>query len=425
MGPILFVVFVIGMLMGLPIAFAIGVANAITLPLTSNLPFLVLPQRMYVSLDSFTLLAVPLFILAGNLMETGGISKRLVTLANVLVGRVKGGLGLTVIVSTIFFSGLSGSSNADTAAIGSVTIPPMLKKGYPPAFAAAIVASAGGMGILIPPCILMILYAVIANASIGGLFAAGFIPGFIMGASILVLTYYKARQMDLPTEPAVTCGEAVKAGLDSILPMMTPVIIIGGILGGIFTATEAAGVSVLYAFILSVLIYREIKLSDLPGILVSSCKTIGIVMLLLAMSSIFAWLLAADQVPLKLASFMLSVSSEPWVFLLMTNILLFIAGMFLDGAAALIILVPILAPIATKLGIDPIHFGIVVVANLGVGLVTPPVGLSLYIACGIARVTLEQVFRPVLPYVAVLFVTLLVITYVPQITLFLPRLMGF
>ncbi len=425
MGPILFAVFILGMLLGIPIAFAIGVSTVATLPLASTLPFLVLPQRMYVSLDSFPLLAVPLFILAGNLMETGGISQRLVALANVLVGRIRGGLGLTVIVSTIFFSGLSGSSNADTAAIGSVTIPAMLKKGYPAPLAAAIVAAAGGTGILIPPCILMILYGVITGTSIGGLFAAGFIPGFMMGAAILALTYFNARRMNLPTEPPVACREAVQVGIRSILPLMMPVIILGGILGGIFTATEAAGVSVLYAFLLSVVIYREIKLKDLPQILLSSCKTVGIVMLLLSMSSIFAWLLAADQVPQKLAGFMLQVSSAPWVFLLLTNVVLFIAGCFLDGAAALIILVPILAPIAAKLGIDPIHFGIVVVANLGIGLITPPVGLSLYIACGIARVKLEEVVRPVLPYVIVLFATLLVLTYVPKVTTFLPRLMGF
>ncbi|MGE5620790.1 MAG: TRAP transporter large permease [Sphingomonadaceae bacterium] len=425
MGPVLFAVFILSMLLGIPIAFAIGVASVATLPFFSSIPYLVIPQRMYASLDSFPLLAVPLFILAGNLMETGGISQRLVALANVLVGRIRGGLGLTVIVSTILFSGLSGSSNADTAAIGSVTIPAMLKKGYPPSLAAAIVAAAGGTGILIPPCINMILYGVIANTSIGALFAAGFIPGFIMGASILVLTYVKARQMGLPTEPPVACGEAGRVVLRSILPMMMPLIILGGILGGVFTATEAAGVAVLYAFVLSVLIYREIKLQDIPRILLMSCKTVGIVMLLLSMSSIFAWLLAADQIPQKLAGFMLQVSSAPWVFLLLTNIVLFVAGCFLDGAAALIILVPILAPIATKLGIDPVHYGIVVVANLGIGLITPPVGLTLYIASGIARVKLEEVVRPVLPYVLALFATLLVITYLPEVTLFLPRLMGF
>ncbi|HEX2923116.1 MAG TPA: TRAP transporter large permease subunit, partial [Chloroflexota bacterium] len=241
MGPILFAIFILGMLVGIPIAFAIGVATVFTLPVMTTISSLVIPQRMYTSLDSFTLLAIPLFILAGNLMETGGISQRLVALANVLVGRIRGGLGLTVIVSTIFFSGLSGSSNADTAAIGSVTIPPMLKKGYPRPLTAAIVAAAGGTGILIPPCINMILYAVIANVSIGGLFAAGFLPGFVMAASILVLTYVTACKMKLPTEAPVSCGEAARVGLHAILPMMMPVIILGGILGGIFTATEAAG----------------------------------------------------------------------------------------------------------------------------------------------------------------------------------------
>lgn len=425
MAIVLFLAFIVLILFSLPISLSLGLSSLLAMIYKGGIPLTILAQKMFTGLDSFPLLAVPFFILAGGFMETGGISARLVKLASVLVGHIKGGLGMVVIVATIFFSGISGSSAADTAAIGSIMIPSMVKRGYPRNLSTAIVASAGGMGILIPPCITMIIFALTANVSVGYLFAAGFMPGALMGLALMVMVYIVARRDNLPSEAKAACGEMGKAVWDAIPPLIMPLIILGGILSGVFTATESAVVAVVYGAVLSMVVYRELHLKDIPMILVNSAKLTGVVMLLVGMSSTFAWILATQQIPQMIAQGMLSISTSPWVFMLMVNILFLFVGTFMDATPAIIILVPILFPVATKLGIDPIHFGTVLVMNLGIGFITPPVGTCLYVAASIGKTTLEDLFKPLMPFLTMMIFVLLVVTYWPDLTLFIPRLTGY
>ncbi len=425
MAIVLFLAFIVLILLSLPISLSLGLSSLLAMIYKGGIPLTILAQKMFTGLDSFPLLAVPFFILAGGFMETGGISARLVKLASVLVGHIKGGLGMVVIVATIFFSGISGSSAADTAAIGSIMIPSMVKRGYPRNLSTAIVACAGGMGILIPPCITMIIFALTANVSVGYLFAAGFMPGALMGLALMVMVYIVARRDNLPSEPKAACGGMGKAVWDAIPPLIMPLIILGGILSGVFTATESAVVAVVYGAVLSMVVYRELHLKDIPMILVNSAKLTGVVMLLVGMSSTFAWILATQQIPQMIAQGMLSISTSPWVFMLMVNILFLFVGTFMDATPAIIILVPILFPVATKLGIDPIHFGTVLVMNLGIGFITPPVGTCLYVAASIGKTTLEDLFKPLMPFLTTMIFVLLVVTYWPDLTLFIPRLTGY
>lgn len=410
-------------LANMPIAFAIGIATLISLWLHTPVPSVVVPQRILVSLDSYVMLSIPLFILAGYLMETGGISERIVRLANALVGFIRGGLAMVVIVATIIFSGLSGSSVADTAAIGSVMIPTMSRRGYSKEFSTALVAAAGGMGILVPPCILMIIYAMLTETSVAQLFAAGFLPAFIMGLGMILITYAIARRRGFPVEAHFSIQEVLGAARRAFLPLLMPFIILGGILLGVFTVTESAAVAVVYGFVLTMLVYREIHLRDLPGILVKTAVTTGVVSLLIAMSTAFGWVMGRERIPHLIAEFIGSISSSPVIFLLAVNILLLITGTFMDGAAAIILMVPILAPIGAALGIHPIHFGIVLTANVGIGMVTPPFGLTLFTACGIGGVGISDIFKDLLPFIAVMIVALFLITYWPSMTLFVPRLL--
>jgi C4-dicarboxylate transporter, DctM subunit len=413
------------MALSVPIGISMGLASTAAILFKGGMPLTILAQKMFTGLDSFPLLAVPFFILAGCFMETGGISARLVHFASVLVGHVRGGLAHVVIVATIFFSGVSGSSAADTAAIGSIMIPSMVKRGYPRPLATAIVAAAGGMGVNIPPCIIMVLYGIAANTSIGYLFAAGFLPGFLSGLALMIMVYFVAKREGLPREPKTPFRQLIRAALAAIPPLLMPIIILGGILSGVFTATESAVVAVVYGAVLSMLIYRELHLRDVPRILVTSAKLTGMVMLVVGMSTTFAWILTVERVPQTITEWMLSMSPGPWVFLLFVNVLMLIVGMFIDATPAMITFTPILYPIAQKLGIDTVHFGIVMVTNLGVGFVTPPVGMTLYVATAIGEVTIDQVIKPILPFIAVMVIALLLITYWPGMTLLIPRLLGY
>jgi C4-dicarboxylate transporter DctM subunit len=414
----------IGLLIALnaPISLSLGTASAITAYLKGNIPLIFIPQKIFTSLDSFPLLAIPLFVLAGSFLETGGVGMRLVNLANVLVRHIRGGLGFVVIVSTIFFSEISGSSAADAAAIGSVTIPAMIRLGYKAAFATAIVAASGGMAALIPPSIIGVIYGWQANVSVGAIFAGGFVPGFLMGGGLCVYTYFYARKMEFPVEKRASAKEMWMALRESLPALMMPVIILGGIFAGIFTATEAAAVAVVYGFIVAVFYYRELKPKDIPGILVRSAVTTGFVALLLGLASVFGWVLTTEQVPVRLANLIMGISGSQWVFLLLVNILFLLAGCFLNATALLIILVPILLPMAEKFGVNLIHFGIMLIANLGVGYVTPPVGVCLYVACGISKQPLSEVIKPLLPYLFVMAFMLIFVTYIPWLSLVIPNL---
>ncbi len=425
MAVVLFATFVLLLVFSVPVSYALGLSSLAALIYKGGVPVTILAQRMFTGLDSFPLLAVPFFILAGGLMETGGISARLIRLASVLVGHIRGGLGMVVILSTMLFSGLSGSSAADTAAIGSIMIPQMQKRGYTRGLATAVVAASGGFAILIPPAITMIIFGVTANVSIGYLFFAGFLPAGVMGLGMMVAMYLLARGYQLPMEPRASCGQVASATISAIPPLLMPVIVLGGIRIGAFTPTEGAIVAVAYSAVLSILIYREIGVRDVPSILVTSAKLTGIVMLLVGMSSTFAWVVASQRIPQAVMEAMLGISSSPTVFMLMVNILFLFVGCIMDPTPAIIILVPVLMPVVRQLGIDPIHFGTVLVANLGIGMVTPPVGVVLYVAASIGKTTLEEVTKHLLPFFAVLILALLVITYLPDVTLFVPRLFGY
>jgi len=413
------------MAVSVPIGISMGLASMAAILYKGGMPLTILAQKMFTGLDSFPLLAVPFFILAGCFMETGGISARLVRFASVLVGHVRGGLAHVVIVGTIFFSGVSGSSAADTAAIGSIMIPSMVKRGYPRPLSTAIVAAAGGMGVNIPPCIIMVLYGIAANVFIGYLFAAGFIPGFISGLALMVMVYFIAKRDGLPKETKASLREMLIAARDAVPPLLMPIIILGGILTGVFTATESAVIAVVYGVILSMFVYQELHVRDVPRILVTSAKLTGMVMLVVGMSTTFAWIVTVERVPQMITEWILAATQNPWVFLLFTNVLMLIVGMFIDATPAMITFTPILYPIAQKLGIDPVHFGIVMVTNLGVGFVTPPVGSCLFVASAIGETTIDEVFKPLLPFLAVMIVALILITYWPGMTLFIPRLLGY
>ncbi len=406
-----------------PISLALGLASTITAAVQAKGPLLFIPQKIFTSLDSFPLLAVPLFILAGSFLETGGVGRRLVHLANVLVRHLPGGLGMVVVVATMIFSEISGSSAADAAAIGSVTIPSMLRLGYTPAFATAVVAAAGGAAVLIPPSIAAVIYGWQANTSVGALFAAGFIPGFATAAALMVYIYFTARRQRFPIEQKASWSETGRAFKEAVPALLMPVIILGGIFAGFFTATESAAVAVIYGIGVALFYYKELAWQDIPKILVESAVTTGIVGLLLGMAAVFGWVLTTLQVPLKLANFILSVSGSLWVFIILVNVLLLVAGCFLNATAILVVIVPILIPMAERFGMDLVHFGIMVIANLGVGYVTPPVGTCLFVACSISKEPLERVIRPLIPLLLVMVGMLAVVAFVPELTLFVPRLL--
>jgi C4-dicarboxylate transporter DctM subunit len=418
----LFGSFLILLLFGAPIVFAIGVGTTAAL-LVGGIPLELLPQKIFSGLAHFPYLAVPLFVLAGMLMETGGISRRIVELSNALVGHIRGGMGMVVMVATIFFSDISGSSAADTAAIGSIMIPAMKKRGYAPDFAAALVTAAGGMGVLIPPCLTMVVFGSLTNTSIGALFLAGFVPGISLGLMLMLVTYIIARKKNFPREKRATLWELLFAVKRAFLSLFMGVIILGGILLGVFTATEAAAVAVIYGFVLSTVIYREIRLSQVPKILWDSAVISGVVMLVVGISYAFGWVMAKEQIPMKLAEFMTQLPGGKVVFLFAVNLLLLVMGMFFDASLSVVILVPILFPVALKLGVDPVHFGTFVVMNLGIGFTTPPYGLSLFIASGIAKIPMTSIIKPLLPYILTMIGFLFVVTYVPWFSLVLPRLL--
>jgi C4-dicarboxylate transporter DctM subunit len=372
--------------------------------------------------DSSVLLAIPLFILAGALMETGGISARLVHLAKVLIGHVRGGLGMVVVVSEMLFSGISGSTIADVSAIGALMVPALVRAGFKPDRAVAIVSAASAMGILVPPCLLMVIIAQIAGLSVGALFLAGFIPAAVLAAAIMLLIYVQARREGIAGEPRAKLPELGRALRGALVPLMMPVIIFGAILGGIADPTEAAVLAVIYAFIVGVFVYREISWRALPKILVDSAVTSGVVIFMVGAASSFSWLLAVEQVPTHLASGMLAVSSEPWFFFVVSIAIFVVLGAILEGLPAVIICLPIFLPIVAKLGIDPLHYSVIVVAAIGLGLFLPPIGVGLYIAANFANLRVDQTIRAMTPYVLVLSIGILILIAIPWLTLVIPQL---
>jgi C4-dicarboxylate transporter DctM subunit len=423
MGLFLSITFIAFVAINVPIAFSMGLASILGLLMKGTIPLVIVPQKIFTGSDSFPLLAVPFFILAGALMDTGGISLRLVNLARALVGHFRNGLGMVSIVSEIFFSGISGSTAADTAAIGSIMIPAMNQAGYAPPRATAIVCAACGMGILVPPCIAMVVYGGVANVSIGALFAGGFLPAFVMAAALMIQLNVQARQAGVAPAQWPGIKPLVRAFKESLLALFMPVIIFGGILGGVCTPTEAAVLAVAYGLVISMFVYREITIPILFDILLETGIVTGKVMIMVGMASVFAWILSREQVPQALANAIFSMGGGKILFLFLINIAFLFLGAVLEGVPAIIMTVPILLPIATQFGIDPVHFGIILIANMGIGLFLPPVGLGVFIGCSIGKVTVAEVAKPLLPYLGVNFATVLLITYWPWLTLVIPKIL--
>ena len=425
MGLLVILTLAAALLLGVPVAIALALAALVGLLYSSPEFLIVLPQKFLAGLDSFPLLAVPLFVLAGALISHGGMARRIVDLAMQFVGRLPGGLGLVVILSTMMFSGISGSPSANTAAIGSVALPAMRQRQYPAAFATAVFASAGGVSTLVPPAIDLIIIGVVSGMSIGALFAAGITPAIVMGLALMRMTYVRALALTLPLEAKASWPHRLRVIRNGILPLFMIAIILGDIYGGVFTPTEASAVAVVYGALVSFFVYRELKLEDIPKVLLQTASLSGVVLFVLGTASMFSFVLTFDRLPHLLAE-LITANAPNWiVFILFVHLIFLVLGMVMDALPPIIILMPILLPAALALGMDPVHFGILVAANVGIGMISPPVGICLYVACGISKTPIEKVTPKLLPFLALLLVMLVVITFVPGVTLWLPHALGY
>ncbi len=419
---LLFGVFFVLLVIGTPILFALMGAALVVLQSNDLLSSQLVLQRIYAGLDSFPMLAIPFFMAAGALMERGGISRRLVNFSSYLVGWIRGGLGHVAVIASTIFAGISGSAVADTTAIGSTMIPMMKRRGFDPAFAASVVAASGVNGPVIPPSIPLVLYGVISGVSIGALFMGGIVPGLMMTIGLMVLIYVKASRGDwaVETEPFSMSGLA-RSFVSAIGALVMPLIIVGGILGGVFTATEAAVVATVYALVAGLFIYRELGFADLPAIFRSAALNTAVVMVIVGVANLVGYVLTIEQIPLALSAWFSDHITDALVLLLVINVLLLVAGCFLDGGSAIIVFTPVLLPVTQAFGIDPVFFGVMMTVNLMIGTITPPVGLSLYIASGIAKISILQICRAILPFLAIHLVVLLLITFFPQLVLAIPQ----
>ncbi|EIE48665.1 C4-dicarboxylate ABC transporter permease [Salipiger aestuarii] len=418
---LLFGIFAILLVLGVPIAISLGVASSVVLFTSGKVSSSFIPQGLVTSIDSFPLMAVPFFILAGDLMSQGGLSSRLLNVGKVLFGRYNAGLAIIAVATCMFFGAISGSGPATVAAVGSILLPAMAKDGYRPVFSTSLVASAGSLGVIIPPSIPMVIYAASANVSVTGMFLAGIIPGLIIGLALMMYAWIQARREGVGADATrYTPGEAWAVVWDAKWALIVPVIILGGIYGGIFTPTEAAAIGVIYGLIVGLFVYRELRLIDLYRVFAQSALTTGSVMLIVGAATIFGRVLTIERIPVLLAEAMVDLVSSPLALLMLVNLLLLVVGTFMETLAAIIILTPILLPVAIAMGIDPTHFGIVMIVNLGIGMVTPPLGMNLFIGSKVGNVPLEQLMRGALPFVLVMLVTLALITYLPALSLALP-----
>ncbi len=428
MVPVSFVwVLFILIAVGVPIVFALGVAPMAAFIMADKDAFLkIVAQRLYTGINQFPLLAIPLFILAGEIMNVGGITTRLVAFANTLVGHLRGGLAHVNVVSSIFFAGLSGSAVADTSALGSMLIPAMEKQGYSRRFAAAVTAASSVIGPIIPPSIIMVIYAYIMQVSVAALFLGGILPGLMTAMGLMFVTAIIARRRGYPkADRRATVGEVGRAGFKAALPLLTPIIIMGGILSGVFTPTEAAGAAVVYSLVLSVFVLRSLDLRRFGKLLLRTAVASSVILLAVGTANVFGWVATISGIPNDLAAFVFSISDNPYLVLLMINIMLLFVGMFLDAGPAILILGPILGPLMGQMGVDPLHFAIIMCVNLTIGLATPPMGLILFVASTVSRERVEHIAREMLPYYLVHITIILLITYVPALSLSLPRWLGF
>lgn len=421
MGIALFSLLFLLMFLGVPIAISLGLSSFLAIYFFTTDPLPDLAGKVFSGLNHFTLMAIPFFVLAGNIFTRGGVAKRLINLTNVFVGHIPGGLSIAAIASCALFAAISGSSPATVVAIGSIMIPAMVKHGYSKNYAVGSVSTAGSLGILIPPSIPMIVYAVTVEQSVGKIFLAGVVPGMLLVVLLSTVSYIIARKNNYAKAEKATLPERMKALKESIWSLSLPVVVIGGIYSGIFTPTESAGVAVVLGLVVGLLIHKDLKIKDLPGILFDSTKTTAMLFFIITMAMTFAHIITLERIPHSIADLITSWNVGPIMFLLIVNILLFIAGQFMEPTAIITILAPILFPVAMALGIDPIHFGIIMVVNMEIGMITPPVGLNLYVASGITKMPLIDVTKAALPWIIAVVIGLIIVTYVPAVSLWLPN----
>lgn len=422
---VLFASLVVFLIISLPIGVSIGMAALTTIGVCDPISNETFVQAMMQGLNSFPLMAVPLFTFAGEVMGKGGISARLINAAKVVSGRFTGGLGIVTIITSLFFAAIAGTGSAAVAAIGLIMIPTMVQHGYDKGYSSALVATAGTVGVIIPPSVCMVVYGVAANASINGLFMAGVVPGLVIGVGLILYTYFSARKNGYRgDEKRYTAKEVLKIFVDAIPGLLIPVIILGGIYGGKFTPTEAAAVAGVYGVLIGIYVYKEIKWSDMLHIIYRSVLLCAPVLIIIGLSTGFGRILTIAQIPNQIAEFILSLTTDKFLVLLLINVLLLIVGTFMETNAAIIILTPILLPIVTQLGVDPVHFGIIVVMNLSIGFITPPLGANLFMACQVGNISFDNLVKKIWPWIAVMIVLLMLVTYIPDISLALPRALG-
>ena len=418
---ILFVGLFAFLALGMPVAISLGLSSLITIFFFSQDSLASMSIKLFETSEHYTLLAIPFFVLAGNLMSTGGVARRMVTFAIAAVGHMRGGLAIASILACMLFAAVSGSSPATVVAIGSIVIAGMVKNGYTKEFAAGVICNAGTLGILIPPSIVMVVYAAVTEVSVGRLFMAGVVPGLLLGLMLMAAVWWRAGKLQLTPPPKAPLRVVLSSLRESMWGLALLVIIMGGIYGGVFTPTEAAAVSAVYALFVAVVIYRDIGFKQLPEVFLESSRTTVMLMFIVANALLFAHVLTTERIPQTIAEQILAVGMSPWMFLIIVNVLLLVAGAFMEPTGVILILAPILFPIATQLGIDPIHLGVIMVVNMEIGMVTPPVGLNLFVTAGVTKMNLMQVSRAALPWLSVLLVFLVMVTYIPAITLALPN----
>lgn len=422
MAALLIISFIVLFLVGVPISLAIG-ASAILVFIAAELPLEAVPQTIFSGVNSFSLVAVPFFVLAGDILAQGGISERIVAFADAMLCRIRGGLSIVSTIASMFIAAISGSGAATTAAVGASLLPELKEKGYDIDFSAALIASAGTIGVVIPPSVPMVLYAVIAGVSVGKLFMAGFIPGALMGLALICYSLHIARKRNYPKGTLVSTKERLRLFGKAAWGLLSPVIILGGIFSGVFTPSEAAAVAVIYSFFVAIVIYRALKWRDCYRIIVNAGVTSALVMFIIATSKIFGWGLAFYEIPDKIAAAMLSIAGgTPFMVYLMITVIILISGMFMETASALVILTPIFLPAIMGIGGDIIHFGLVLSVGLAIGMATPPVAIDIYVASAITGLSMEQISKPIVPMVLLLVAVLLLLTFVPSLSLFLPQL---
>ena len=417
----LFVLLFVFMLIGIPIAIALGLSSVLTILFFGKDSLASLSLKLFETSEHFTLLAIPFFILAGAFMTTGGVARRMIRFAIACVGHLRGGLAIASVLACMLFAAVSGSSPTTVVAVGSIVIAGMVRAGYPKPFAAGVICNAGTLGILIPPSIVMVVYGAATETSVGKLFMAGVVPGLLLGLMLMVAIYVRARAMKLEPQPRASLREVLVSGRDSMWGLLLIVIILGGIYGGIFTPTEAAAVSAVYAFVVAIFVYKDIGIRRVPRVLIDAARVTVMLMFIIANALLFAHVLTTERIPQAIAEHILASGMPPWAFLVVVNLLLLAAGNFMEPTGIILILAPILFPIAQQLGIDPVHLGIIMTVNLEIGMVTPPVGLNLFVTSGITQMSVLEVVRAALPWLSVLLLFLIIVTYVPGVALWLPN----